>query len=96
MWAPARRCLIEMLESTFFEVLEDTYSEIDFDTPEQDTGRLSIDKVGPAQRDAEKRKIGRAAIVAVARNPGGRNEKFETEMKRTYRNPGLDLRRLGW
>jgi hypothetical protein len=41
-------------------------------------------------------KIGRAAVVAHAIEPGGTNEKFEREIIRSYRNPGFAVHRLGW
>ena len=36
----------------------------------------------------------RQAVVATAVDRGQGNEKFETELLRTYRNPGIDLFRL--
>jgi tRNA (mo5U34)-methyltransferase len=89
-WAPTRECLFEMLESTLFEVKKDTYSEIAFDVPAKETGTLG------GGRTASNRRIGRAAVVAEARESGKSNVKFEREVLRTYRNPGLDLRRLRW
>jgi tRNA (mo5U34)-methyltransferase len=96
-WAPTRRCLIEMLESTLFVVEQATYSEFLFEPPASDAGRASN-----AQRETmssgkhKTHKIGRGAVVATAIMPGGRNEKFEQELSRTYRNPGLDKDRMGW
>jgi tRNA (mo5U34)-methyltransferase len=96
-WAPTRRCLIEMLESTLFCVEEATYSEFLFEPPASDAGRASA-----ARREAVSKsnhtsyKIGRGAVIATAIAPGSRNEKFERELSRTYRNPGFDKYRMGW
>lgn len=95
-WAPTGRCLIEMLESTMFEVDRSSYSEIYFEPPAKDAGRLSTAAREAIQRDGKSYRVGRGAVVATAVEPGKRNEKFERELARTYRNPGLDLFRLGW
>ena len=95
-WAPTRRCLIEMVESTMFKVEEGSYSEIFFDPPATASGRASTAQREGLRPDDKKYKIGRGALIATAIDRGERNEKFEQELARTYRNPGLDLRRLGW
>jgi tRNA (mo5U34)-methyltransferase len=95
-WAPTRRCLIEMLESTMFKVDESSYSEFLFEPPATEAGRVSTAQREAFRRDQKSYKIGRAALVATAIDPGQRNEKFEQELSRTYRNPGLDLHRMGW
>jgi tRNA (mo5U34)-methyltransferase len=94
-WAPTRECLFEILEATMFEVQRETYSEIYFDVPANDASKLSEDNVKPAMNKTSYR-IGRGAVVAVAVDRGQKNEKFETELLRTYRNPGIDLHRLNW
>jgi hypothetical protein len=81
-----------MLTSCFFEVIEDTYSEIEFDVPVSEGG-----KIDPASKISRfDYKIGRAAIVAQAVQDitGDKTGKIKREVMRTYRNPGLDLRRL--
>lgn len=95
-WAPTRRCLIEMLEASMFEVDEQDYSEIYFEPPASDAGRVSTARREALRRDGRSYRIGRGAVIAKAIEPGNRNEKFELELQRTYRNPGLDLRRLNW
>ena len=95
-WAPTRRCLIEMLESTLFKVDEDSYSEFLFEPPASDAGRASTAQREALRRDQKTYPIGRGAVIATAIEPGGRNEKFERELSRTFRNPGLDLHRMRW
>jgi len=95
-WAPTRACLIEMLESTLFKVEEASYSEFLFTPPASDAGRASTAQREALRRDKKSYDIGRGAVVATAIGPGDRNEKFEKELTRTFRNPGLDLRRMGW
>lgn len=95
-WAPTRACLIEMLESTFFKVDEASYSEFLFTPPANDAGRASTAQREALRRDKKSYAIGRGAVVATAIEQGDRNEKFERELTRTFRNPGLDLHRLNW
>ena len=95
-WAPTRECLFEMLESTMFEVKRETYSEIYFEPPATDAGRMSTARRKTIQRGSKAYRIGRGAVVAIAKPLGSENEKFERELCRTFRNPGLDLSRLGW
>jgi tRNA (mo5U34)-methyltransferase len=95
-WAPTRQCLIEMVESTLFKVDDESYSEFLFDPPATDSGRISTAKREALRSDQKSYKIGRGALIATALEPGRRNEKFEQELARTYRNPGLDLNRMGW
>jgi len=93
-WAPTRECLFEMLEGTLFEVRRDTYSEIEFDTPAKDQGRISTAQRGSLHGDNHSYRLGRAAVLATAVDFGKGNEKFETEITRTYRNPGFALDRM--
>lgn len=93
-WAPTRRCLFEMLESTLLRVDESTYSECFFEPPATEAGRASTARREALQTDRTPYRIGRGAVLATAIAPGGRNEKFERELSRTYRNPGLDFRLL--
>ena len=88
-WAPTRRCLFEMLESSMFEVCEETYSEIYFDVPGRPGGKL-LDE-NPDTVENSKYKIGRAAVVARAVSPEKVHPKLMEELSRTYRNPGLSL-----
>ena len=89
-WAPTKTSLFEMLEVNFFKVLENTYSEIEFDVPVSHPGSLHNESRGPS------RKVGRACVVAEATSniSGDLGEKVEREILRTYRNPGLDRYRL--
>jgi tRNA (mo5U34)-methyltransferase len=89
-WAPTRECLFEMLEGSLFEVRKETYTEIFFDTPAQDAGRASI----AGASSTSNHRIGRGAVIAQACSLGGSNWKFERELCRTYRNPGIALDRL--
>ncbi len=92
-WAPTRECLFDMLEATLFEVDRSSYSEIPFDTPASNTGKLSTDDRDPS-RVERRYSMGRCAVLAYAKKQGQGNEKFERELFRTYRNPGLDIRRF--
>lgn len=83
-WAPTRTCLTEMLEATLFKVNYDSYSEIQYATPTRDTGRML------GARSSKQHRIGRAAVIAEAIDIG-RNQQFERELLRSYRNPGLSL-----
>lgn len=89
-WAPTKSCLFEMLEATLFEVRQDSYSEIYFEVPGRDTGRILPGR-GAATQPKPKYRIGRAAVVARATPPDAANEKLLMELMRTYRNPGLSL-----
>ena len=89
-WAPTRLCLEEMLRANFLEPIEDSWSLIDFEVPVSRGGRLE------AEHPAEMVRLGRAALWCTAVEPNGEVDKWEREMMRTFRNPGLDLRRLGW
>lgn len=95
-WAPTKNCLFEMLEATMFEVDRGSYSEFEFLPPAREEGRLTRAQRETVNHDGKTYRIGRGAVVARAIEPGRRNEKFEKELTRTYRNPGLDLRRLRW
>jgi len=95
-WAPTQTCLIEMLQSTMFEVDEASYSEFLFTPPANEAGRVSNVQREAFRRDEKSYDIGRGAVIATAVGHRGRNEKFERELSRTFRNPGLDLRRMDW
>jgi tRNA (mo5U34)-methyltransferase len=89
-WAPTKTSLFEMLEANFFEVLEETYSEIEFNVPVSKPGSLHNDK------RVDSRNIGRACVIAkaVSQIVDDGDEKVSREALRTYRNPGLDVYRL--
>jgi tRNA (mo5U34)-methyltransferase len=95
-WAPTKSCLIEMLESTMFEVDRWSYSEFFFEPPASDAGRVSTAERATAIEGLRQHQIGRGAVIATAVDRGGSNEKFERELSRRYRNPGLDTGRMGW
>lgn len=94
-WAPTLTCLREMLDATMFDVVEQTVSTIEFVTPAGPSGMVS-NTTDDAARPVSGYRMGRCALVAKARERGRSNEKVERELMRTYRNPGLDLDRLGW
>lgn len=97
-WAPTKRALIEMLEASMFEVDEASYSEFVYEVRGKEAGRMTNVAGAPAGLERADWKIGRAAVVARAIDPGGPggNEKFEREILRSYRNPGFAVHRLGW
>jgi len=94
-WSPTVPCLKEMLDATMFDVVEESVSTIEFHTPSAQQGMVSNVAGGGAEVEATC-KMGRCALIARARERGQSNEKVERELCRTYRNPGLDLARLGW
>ena len=94
-WSPTVACLKEMLDATMFDVVEESVSTIEFDTPSRQSGMVSNAGDGAAKVEATY-KMGRCALIARARERGHSNDKVERELCRTYRNPGLDLARLGW
>jgi tRNA (mo5U34)-methyltransferase len=85
-WAPTKTSLFEMLEANFFEVLTNTYSEIEFGVP--------VSKPGSLHNDGRKdfKNIGRACVIAraVPEIPNDLDGKVSREALRTYRNPGID------
>lgn len=90
-WAPTMSCLDEMLLASFFVPLKHTQETIEFDVPVSQHGRTASKREFSAPP-----RLGRTAIWAEATSPKGPVGKWEREMFRTFRNPGLDLRRLGW
>ena len=89
-WAPTKTSLFEMLEVNFFEVLYESYSEIEFKVPVSTLGSLKDGKkLGQFN-------IGRACVIAkaVPNIINDNNGKVSRELLRTYRNPGLDPYRL--
>lgn len=89
-WSPTIRCLHEMLQASFLEPDLDSQSVIEFEVPVTEGGSHKA-----FDRDSKLRR-GRLAIWATATEPSPPIGKWEREMMRTFRNPGLDLRRLGW
>ncbi|MEP7365554.1 MAG: DUF1698 domain-containing protein [Acidobacteriota bacterium] len=94
-WTPTIACLKEMLDATMFDVVDESVSAIEFQTPSRQSGMVS-NADGKAAAVEHGYKMGRCALIAHARERGNSNEKVERELCRTYRNPGLDLARLGW
>ena len=92
-WAPTHECLFEMLEGSLFDVRRDSYSEIFFDSPAKDPGGSTAAR-GTVKQSARSYRIGRGAVLATAVGLGSANEKFERELTRTYRNPGLAIERI--
>jgi len=87
-WAPTKRCLIEMLEASFFEVELGSMSEISFDVPvNKDGSKLKERGVLDCRSDAT---IGRICLVAIARNPENCDQMLHAELRRHYRNPGFN------
>lgn len=89
-WAPTKTSLFEMLEVNFFEVLHESYSEIEFKVPVSTLGSLKDGKM------LGQFNIGRACVIAkaVPNIINDNNGKVARELLRTYRNPGLDPHRL--
>lgn len=89
-WSPTLPCLHEMLRASFFEPDLSTESVIEFDVPVSTPGQLgAFDETSHLRR-------GRVALWATAIEPGTPVTKWEREMLRTFRNPGLSLSRVGW
>ena len=89
-WAPTKTSLFEMLEVNFFEVLHDSYSQIEFKVPVSTLGSLKDGKkLGQFN-------IGRACVIAKAipNIINDKDGKVSRELLRTYRNPGLDPYRV--
>jgi tRNA (mo5U34)-methyltransferase len=89
-WAPTKTSLFEMLEINFFEVLHESYSQIEFKVPVSPLGSLKDGKkLGQFN-------IGRACVIAKAIPSiiNDNNGKVSRELLRTYRNPGLDPYRI--
>ncbi len=93
-WAPTKTCLFEMLEATMFRVRKETYSEFYYEPPATPGGQVQHAQSMPSTKSPHR--IGRGAVVAEAVPLGTSHPKFETEVTRTYRNPGLDPRRIGF
>ena len=90
-WAPTKRSLSEMISSCLFEIV--SVSELDFSVPVTDGGKI----ISGQQRHGESNyNVGRCLVVAKATESlqGDETQKVRREIFRTYRNPGLDLRRL--
>jgi tRNA (mo5U34)-methyltransferase len=86
-WAPTKSCLFEMLKASLFEVVEETYSEIQFDVPAKNGGRILTGQ----EFNKNNYKVGRGAVVARAQPKEKANTKLFAELARSYRNPGLDF-----
>lgn len=83
-------CLKEMLMATLFEPVEDSVSITDFGVPLFDK-KKEIRKGAHKGVEERKYKIGRLCIIAKAVSPKNADSEFLRELKRTFRNPGLDL-----
>lgn len=89
-WAPTELALDEMLKASFLRPVKSTQQTIEFDVPRSAGGVVAHSDNHPKMR------VGRTALIAEAVTPSAPLKKWEREMMRTYRNPGLDLLRLGW
>jgi tRNA (mo5U34)-methyltransferase len=89
-WSPTIPCLHEMLRASFLEPDLGSQSVIEFEVPVSAGGsHAAFDQDAGLKR-------GRLAIWATATEPDRPIGKWQREMLRTFRNPGLDVRRLGW
>lgn len=86
-WAPTKRCLFEMLRASLFDVVEESYSEFQFDVPAKEGGRILTD----GAYNKYNYKVGRCAVVARAQPKEKINSKLLAELSRSYRNPGLNF-----
>jgi SAM-dependent methyltransferase len=89
-WAPTELCLDEMLRANFLEPVVESSSTVEFEVPVSEGGRVD------SSQHVELQRMGRKAMWCTAIEPVGPVSKWEREMLRTFRNPGLDIRRLGW
>jgi tRNA (mo5U34)-methyltransferase len=89
-WAPTKKCLFEMLQASLFEVVEESYSEFQFDVPAKDAGRILTSQ----EFNKNKYKVGRGAVIARAQSKEKTNSKLLAELERSYRNPGLDFQSI--
>ena len=79
-----------MLQASLFEVVEESYSEFQFDVPAKDAGRILTSQ----EFNKNKYKVGRGAVIARAQSKEKTNSKLLAELERSYRNPGLDFRSI--
>ena len=89
-WSPTISCLHEILRASFLEPDLNTQSVIKFEVPVSAGGSLNS-----FESDSQLLR-GRIALWATATEPERPIKKWDREMLRTFRNPGLDVRRLGW
>lgn len=87
-WAPTKLCLLEMLQASLFQPNHSSVAEMFFDVPGRENGRV----LGPQnkKKSQPEYKIGRICLTAEAVAPKEAQPKLLAELKRTYRNPGLD------
>ena len=86
-WAPTKKCLTEMLEASLFSVDAKSISEIFFDVPSREGGRvLTNSEVVDSRSEV---RVGRICMVARAEPADVCDAKLVDELRRTYRNPGL-------
>jgi len=85
-WAPTKLSLFEMLQSAFFSVELDSYSEIEFDVPTTLGGSINSDF-------GSRFRVGRDCVIATAVSEleGSGKTKVHKELFRVYRNPSIDL-----
>ena len=83
-WAPTKKCLFEMLSASMFDVVEKSFSYINFSTP-------IITKQSMVKSSMEKNfKIGRCAVLAKARPITKVDKAIHKEIVRSYRTPGYN------
>jgi tRNA (mo5U34)-methyltransferase len=83
-WSPTVSCLNEMLVASLFEPHTESIKIVEFDQP-------LFSKVSRFQKEKSKKKyrIGRLCLTATAVDPNEANSEFVREIRRTFRNPGM-------
>ena len=89
-WVPTVNCLKEMLMATLFEPIEDSISIANFDLPLFDKKKEMQKRVHKGSKERGY-KVGRLCMIAKATKPENADPEFLRELKRYFRNPGLDL-----
>jgi SAM-dependent methyltransferase len=93
-WMPTVNCLKEMLWASLFEPIDSSVSVVEFTTPLFDKNKVIRKNAhgGVPERDY---KVGRLCMLARAQDPKDADPEFLREVRRTFRNPGLDLSQVG-
>jgi SAM-dependent methyltransferase len=87
-WAPTKLCLLEMLQASLFQPNHSSVAEMFFDVPGRENGRVLAPQ--NKKKSQPEYKIGRICLTAKAVATKEAQPKLLAELKRTYRNPGLD------